>query len=110
MIRRFYDLKLSRHRSPVLAMTFQVMHEIDAASPLFGATAASLQDQDAELVVTATGLDETLMQPVHARTSYGPAEIVWGHRLADIIGWTDDGRRVIDYRRFHDTEPLRPPG
>ena len=105
-IRRFYDLKLARHRSPVFAMTFTVMHAIDDDSPLHGATAATLQAQNAELIVTATGIDETMAQPVHVRTSYLPDEILWGHRFADLFGWTEDGRRVIDYRRFHDTVPV----
>jgi inward rectifier potassium channel len=105
-IRRFYDLKLARHRSPVFAMTFTVMHAIDRDSPLYGATADTLQAQNAELIVTATGIDETIAQPVHVRTSYLPHEIMWGHRFADLFGWTEDGRRVIDYRRFHDTVEL----
>jgi inward rectifier potassium channel len=106
MIRRFYDLKLARHRSPVFALTFTVMHPIDDDSPLDGATPATLQAQNAELVVTATGIDETIAQPVHARTSYLAGEILWDHRFTDLFGWTEDGRRVIDYRRFHDTIPL----
>lgn len=106
MIRRFYELKLNRYRSPVLAMTFTVMHEIDRDSPLYGATAASLDAENAELVVTASGIDETIAQRVHARTSYLPDEILWNRRFVDVIGWTEDGRRVIDYRRFHDTVPL----
>ncbi len=88
-------------------MTFTVMHEIDRDSPLSGATAASLAAQNAELVVTASGIDETIAQRVHARTSYLPDEILWDHRFVDVIGWTEDGSRVIDYRRFHDTEPLK---
>lgn len=106
LIRRFYDLKLARRRSPVFAMTFTVMHPVDLHSPLAGATPASLQAQNAELVVTVTGLDETTAQPVYARTSYLPDEILCDHRFVDVIGWTDDGRRVIDYRRLHDAEPL----
>jgi hypothetical protein len=27
-------------------------------------------------------------------------------KLAETVRWIEDGRRVIDYRRFHDTEPL----
>ena len=105
-MRRFYDLKLARHRTPIFAMTFSVMHVIDANSPLYGATAASLDAQNAELVVTATGLDETLAQTVHARTSYLPDEILWDRRFVDVIGYTKEGRRAIDYRRFHDTTEL----
>ncbi len=106
LIRRFYELALTRYRSPIFAMTFTVMHPIDADSPLYGASAASLEAENAELVVTASGIDETIAQRVHARTSYLPDEILWGHRFVDVIGWTEDGRRVIDYRRFHDTVPL----
>jgi inward rectifier potassium channel len=108
-IRRFHDLKLARPRSPVFAMTFTVMHAIDQDSPLNGMTAATLQAQNAELIVTATGIDETIAQPVHVRTSYLPHEILWDHRFVDLFGWTEDGRRVIDYRRFHDTVPLSAP-
>jgi inward rectifier potassium channel len=105
-LRRFYELALTRYRTPVLAMTFTVMHEITRDSPLWGASAASLEAENAELVVTATGIDETIAQRVHARTSYLPHEILWNYRFVDVIGWTDEGSRVIDYRRFHDTVPL----
>jgi inward rectifier potassium channel len=105
-IRRFYDLVLARRRTPVFAMTFTVMHPIVGDSPLAGATPDLLKAQNAELVVTVTGLDETMAQPVHARTSYLPDEILCEHRFVDVIGWTEDGRQVIDYRRFHDTVPL----
>ena len=106
LLRRFYDLKLVRDRSPVFALTFTAIHEIDAQSPLHGVTAEKMAAVNAELVVSASGVDETLVQPVQARTSYLPHEILWDHRFADIIGYTEDGRRAIDYRRFHDTVSL----
>jgi inward rectifier potassium channel len=103
LTRRFYDLALVRDRSPVFALTFRVMHPIDADSPLRGMNYETLAEQNAEIVVIAGGLDETMVQPVTARTSYLPHEILWAHRFVDIFGWTEDGRRAIDYRRFHDT-------
>ena len=106
LMRRFYDLHLVRGRTPIFAMSFTVMHPIDDKSPLSGATPESLLAEDAEIVLTVTGIDETMSQTIHARTSYLPHEIRWGHRFADVIGWTADGRRAIDYRRFHDTEPI----
>jgi inward rectifier potassium channel len=105
-MRRFYDLHLVRSRTPIFAMSFTVMHPIDEMSPLHGATPASLVAEDVEIVVTVSGIDETMSQTIHARTSYLPHEIFWGRRFADVIGWTADGRRAIDYRRFHDTEPI----
>ena len=103
-IRRFYDLKLARSRSPVFAMTFLVVHPLDEESPLFGATPETLQAQQAELIVALTGIDETLAQAIHARTSYAAQDILFERRFADILGVTPDGRRAIDFTRFHDTE------
>ncbi len=105
-LRRFYDLKLARSRTPVFALSFTVMHPIDRDSPLHGATPQTLAAAQAELVVTLTGIDGTLSQPIHARTSYSCKEILFDRRFADIFAATPDGRRVIDYTRFHDTLPL----
>ena len=102
--RRFHDLRLVRRRTPVFALTFTVMHVIDETSPLNGATLDSLTEGEAELLITVTGLEETTSQTVHARWSYGPDEILWRRRLADIFVRDEDGRRQIDFRRFHDTE------
>jgi hypothetical protein len=33
--------------------------------------------------------------------------VLWGHRFADVFTQTKDGRLAIDYRRFHDTEPVK---
>jgi inward rectifier potassium channel len=103
LTRRFYDMKLLRDSSPVFALTFRVMHIIDADSPLHGMNYETLAEQHAEIVVIVGGIDETLVQRVGSRTSYLPHEILWSHRFVDIFGWTEDGRRAIDYRRFHDT-------
>jgi inward rectifier potassium channel len=105
-MRRFYDLDLARSRTPIFAMSFQVMHALDERSPLHGATAESLEADEVEILVTVTGLDETMSQTVHARASYLPHEVRFGHRYADIFGQTEDGRRAIDYGRFHLTEAV----
>ena len=98
------EMSVVRPRSPLFILTWQVMHRIDEASPLFGHTADSLNAQRAEIVVVMKGLDETFASTIHARTSYIPAEIVWNGRLADIFGVDDRGRRVIDFGHFHDVE------
>jgi inward rectifier potassium channel len=105
--RRFHDLKLSRTRTPVFALTMTAMHAIDAASPLFGATPESLRAEEAELLVTVSGIDESLSQTIHARTSYLADEILFGARFVDMFGLTADRRRALDYRNFHLTEALR---
>ena len=102
LLRRFDELAMLRSRSPLFFMTWQVMHKIDEASPLFGETAQSLMAKRAEIVVVMKGLDETFVSTIHARTSYTPDEIVWGRRLADIFVVDAQGRRAIDFRLFHD--------
>jgi inward rectifier potassium channel len=88
-------------------MTFTVMHPFDPASPLWSATASSLVVEAVEIVVTVTGLDETMSQAVHARISYLAQEVLWGHRFADVFIQAEDGRLAIDYRQFHDAEPVK---
>ncbi len=105
-IRRFYDLDLARDRTPIFAMSFLAMHPLNETSPLLGATTETLADMEAEILVTVTGLDETMSQTVHARVSYLPEEILFNHRYANMFGRTDDGRRAIDYGQFHRTETL----
>lgn len=103
-MRRFENLATVRSRSPIFTLTWQIMHHIDETSPLHGETTASLKARHAEIVVILKGLDETFAQTIHARASYGPDDIVWGGRLADVFSRNHDGRPVIDYTRFHDID------
>ena len=105
-MRRFHDLKLARSRTPIFSLSWTVMHPIDVESPLRDATPESLSAQGARIIVTLTGLDETLSQTIHARHAYGPIEIAWNHRFLDILGESEDGISLIDYRRFHLVEPI----
>jgi len=102
VIRRLYDLDLLRAQHALFALSWTAVHPITENSPLFRATRASLVAREAEVIVSLTGLDETFSQTVHARHSYVPDEIVWNARFVDILSRTPDGRRLIDYSRFHD--------
>lgn len=104
MMRRFEELPLLRSRSPLFFLTWQVMHRIDEASPLFGLDRGSLEAMNGEVVVVMRGLDETFVSTIHARTSYLPDEIMFGRKLANVLGFGPDGRRIIDFTRFHDVE------
>ena len=100
--RRFETLETVRSRTPVFALTWTIMHRIDASSPLYGETADSLAARRSEIVVVMRGLDETFAQTIHARGSYTPDEIVWNAKLVDIFTRDERGRVVIDYTHFHD--------
>jgi inward rectifier potassium channel len=105
-MRRFYDLKLSRSQNPVFNLTWTAMHPIDQDSPLYGETPESLAEDATEIVVSLTGIDETVAQTVHARYSYMTREILWNTRFADLLAFTADGRRAIDFSRFHDVREM----
>lgn len=106
VMRRFFDLTLARQQNIIFALTWTAMHPIDEKSPLYGLTHEDLARDDAEIIVSLTGIDETMSQTVHARYSYLPHEVRWHHRFVDILGRTDQGRRFIDYGKFHHTDPL----
>jgi len=106
MMRRFHDLKLARARNPVFALTWTVLHPIDEASPLFGRSPEELAAAEIEIVVTLTGIDETFVQPIHARYSFVAEDLRWNMRFVDILGWTKDGRRAVDFRRFDEVVPI----
>lgn len=106
VMRRFYDMSLLRSHSPLFALTWTIMHPIDESSPLYGVSAEEMVEDEMEVIVTFTGLDETVCQTIHARHSYIAKEIVWNMRFVDILSKTRDGRRSIDYSRFHDVMPI----
>lgn len=106
VMRRFYDLPLVRSYSPLFSLSWTVMHTIDEDSPLYGVTPEVMIDNEMELLATFTGLDETVAQTIHTRHSFIPDEILWNMRFVDILSKTKDGRRSIDYSRFHDVRAL----
>ena len=102
-LRRSYELDLARDRNPQFSLSWTVMHPIDVASPLYGIDPDLLAGQEASIVVTLTGIDETLSQTVFARTAYRADEILWGRKFVDILSETEEGETLVDYRRFHET-------
>lgn len=104
-MRRVYNLKLVRSQNPVFFLTWTVMHQIDENSPLYGITPEMLAATETILVVTLTGIDETVSQAIHARHTYLASDIMSNMRFVDIIIKKSNGQRYIDYRRFHDVVP-----
>ncbi|MEI6441002.1 MAG: ion channel [Alphaproteobacteria bacterium] len=101
-MRRFYTLPLVRSENPLLRLSWTVMHEINEASPLNGMDHEALQSTETEIIVSISGLDETLSQIIHARNSYIAEEIIWGAAFADVLHRKDDFVLEVRYDRFHD--------
>ncbi|GAA0719728.1 ion channel [Dokdonella soli] len=106
---RFYDLKLERARSPMFALSWQIMHRIDEASPLHGVTAEAIRDGDMRLAVTLSGVDEIFAAGITARHSYSHEDILFERRFVDIFSEGDNPRHTyVDLGRFHDLEAEAP--
>ena len=105
---RLRDLRLERDRSPALSRSWTVMHTIDEASPLHGATPETLARDEVEFRVTVVGIDETSAQNVHARYTYDHEQTRWGARHADMLSELPDGRLQLDMREFHRVVPTSP--
>ncbi|MDR3508625.1 MAG: ion channel [Caulobacteraceae bacterium] len=101
-MRQFQELRVSRAKSPIFALTWLVMHRLDEDSPLRDCTPQSLAATGTEIIVALSGLDDTFAQRIHARHAYQAHEILWRKRFEDILSITADGRRMVDYRLFHD--------
>ncbi|HEX3902701.1 MAG TPA: ion channel [Polyangia bacterium] len=105
---RMLDLPLTRQRALSLSRSWNALHVIDRESPLFGETPASLAAKEVELQVQVIGLDDATMQMVHGGHRYFARDILWGHRLADVLSETPDGHLLLDLRKFHEVEPTEP--
>ena len=105
-IRRIYDLPLRRSEQPVFLYGWSLMHVIDEASPLAGASFESLKAAKGFLLLTIGGIDETTGQMLMSREEYHPSSLRWDHTFADIFTTGEDGIDRFDYSKFHDVEPL----
>ncbi len=106
VVRRAHDLALARGGSALFSHAWTAVHPIDGASPLAGETPGTLEGSEAEIIVNLSGFDEALVKTLHARHVYPASRIRWNARFREIERVRDDGRRVIDYRRFHRTVPV----
>ncbi len=108
VMRRFTELPLVRSRTPLFALSWTIMHRIDESSPLYGCDAAAMNERQMEIIVLLSGRDDTLADTIYARHAYTAEQIVWNQRFVDVISLHTTGRFLVDLKRFHDTEPIKP--
>ena len=104
-LRRFHALHLDREHTPVFSLSYTAIHRITADSPLHGATPDSLAAEEANLIVTVTGVEEATGQAVHARCAYAASSVLWNRRYHDIFIEDEKGEVFLDYRNFDETVP-----
>lgn len=105
---RMHDLVLVRSRAPSLSHSWAAMHSISSASPLHGHTPRTMEDDEIELIVSMSGIDDTSLQVVHATRRYRDDEIIWGARFADLLVEDAGGDIVLNLSNFHALHGLEP--
>jgi len=109
--RKYQLLDLERSEVMLFPLSWTLVHPITEESPLWGLTDADLRRSEFEFLVLVSGVDETFSQQVHARSSYKPAEIVWGAKFRNIFNPPDElGRLSIDIHRIDQSDPAPLPG
>jgi inward rectifier potassium channel len=106
LLYRLEELPLVRARAPALSRSWNVMHQIVEGSPLFGYDAARLAAVEGELQLEVSGVDDTSLQPVHARYTWQSRFVAWHSRLADVLSDTPEGDMLLDLRNFHQVVEL----
>jgi inward rectifier potassium channel len=96
---------LSNASIPLFPLTWTMMHEIDANSPLYGHDAKSLAQCGAQLFLTVEARDHALSAFVHDLRIYSHADILFGMHYADAITIDDLSRSVADLGRLSLLEP-----
>jgi inward rectifier potassium channel len=99
--RRFEEMKLLRHQSPLFTLSWTIIHQIDESSPLWNVERDALIDQEVAFMVIVEGHDETTGQNVRARKTYYMDDIRFGHRYLDVLDASDQTRTILNYTRFH---------
>jgi inward rectifier potassium channel len=105
-LRRIVDLPLVREEHPMFVLGWNLMHVIDASSPLAGATTESLAAVNALFSLTLSGTDETTGQVLVSRAEYSSDALRWNHSFRDVLTTGAAGALHYDYRRFDEVEAL----
>jgi inward rectifier potassium channel len=100
LTRQFIDLPLERRSIYFFALTWTVVHPIDAASPFFGKTREDLAKLSVELLILIEGFDDTFSQVVHSMYSYRHDEIVWGAKFIPAFRIDSQGDLVVEVDRI----------
>jgi inward rectifier potassium channel len=99
--RKFFNMKVEFDYSPLFALSWTIRHYIDEDSPLFGVSPKELEECQATIFASLSGLDDTFSQTIVARSVYRYDEIVYDKRFKDILVW-DQGKVRINLKGIHD--------
>lgn len=106
MFRHFYELPLHFDRLIAFPAALTLRHTIDERSPLYGATAASLEACRAVFMVSVVGVETVIPAAVQTYRDYLARDVQFGRRFVDIYTESENGTLTVDYARIDETEPV----
>lgn len=99
--RQYYSLTLERSKVNFFPTNWTIVHAITEESPLYGETAESLAEVDAEFMISTEGVDDTFADVVHKRHSYFNDELIWGAKFKPMLDTNHDESYILDLRKIH---------
>lgn len=102
-LRRLYPMTLSLEHSPLFLLTWTAMHPIVQSSPLYGLSLHELDASHADVVVSFSGIDETLDRPIHAHHNYPISQLLFGQAFVDMMRQDDDAGQSFQLASFNRT-------
>lgn len=107
-IKKLFDIDLERSESPLISITWSVLHTIDENSPLHGLTIEELQERRAMFIVSLKGIDDTFNQTIHSKHYYSWEDIVFNRHFVNMIISENNELHMpeVDWNNFHKLTPL----
>ncbi|KAG3113973.1 hypothetical protein PI124_g5361 [Phytophthora idaei] len=103
----YYDLKLKTARLISLRLAIELVHTINANSPLFNQTSDDLERSDFVLILLASGLDENLHDFVHKKQEYGREAMRWSANFLPMLDWDAHHKFIeLDLDKISAVAPL----
>lgn len=109
-MRRNHELLLERNSMPIFVLAWTLIHRLDEKSPLYGISPENAAEKVVGIVASFTGVDETMLQTVHARQMYTAEDMRFGARFADMIDSSTPGMLVIDHSQMDVVHGEEAPG
>ncbi|KAF0692288.1 hypothetical protein As57867_016572, partial [Aphanomyces stellatus] len=107
LVLRRYELHMLQSSFLAFRKDIQLVHVIDAASPLYGLTPELCALSDMALQVDLVGIEATSQSTLQDQMLYTAEQFEWGAKFRDMFHIDqDDGELVMDFRQLSATEPL----
>jgi inward rectifier potassium channel len=90
---------------PIFALTWTLVHEMDESSPLHGYDADRFAADDVRLLLVVEASDLTLAAGIIDMKDYGPANVQFGMRYADVLSVDAERHLTADLNQLSRIEP-----